>query len=250
MIETIFTHRSIRKYKESRIETSSLNLILQAASRASTTGNMQVYSIIATQDASVKKQLWEAHFKQDMVKEAPLVLTFVADFNRFNKWCLQREAQPGYDNFLSFFTASIDALLAAQNAVLQAEDLGLGACYLGTTTYMAKRIIEILDLPKGVVPVTTVVIGHPNETPGLTDRLPIEAIVHHEKYTDYTAENIDELYREKENLSSTKELLEENGKETLAQIFTDNRYTKKDNVTFSKMLLEVLEEQGFMNHKE
>ena len=249
MIENIFTHRSIRKYKNTSIEKSKLDLILQAASRASTTGNMQVYSIIATQDETIKNQLWEAHFKQDMAKQAPLILTFVADFNRFNKWCLQRNAEPGYDNFLSFYTASIDALLASQNAALQAENLDLGICYLGTTTYMAKRIIEILELPKGVVPVTTLVVGYPDEAPSLTDRLPIDGIVHYEKYTDYTEEAIDKIYQEKEALASTKDLLKENNKETLAQVFTDNRYTKKDNVTFSKMLLEVLTEQGFMNHE-
>ncbi len=248
MIDSIFNHRSIRKYKSDKIDKSSLNLILEAAGRASTTGNMQVYSVVVTQEESLKEQLWEAHFKQDMVKQAPVVLTFVADFNRFSKWCKERDAVPGYDNFLSFYTASIDALLAAQNACLQAEDLGLGICYLGTTTYMAKKIIDILKLPKGVVPVTTVVVGHPEETPELTDRLPLNGIVHYETYQDYTSNDIDRIYEEREASELTQQLLEENQKETLAQIFTDNRYTKKDNVTFSKMLLEVLEEQGFMNH--
>jgi hypothetical protein len=176
---------------------------------------MQVYSVIATKDELIKEQLWEAHFKQDMVKQAPVVLTFVADFNRFNKWCEQRKATPGYDNFLSFYTASIDALLAAQNAALQAEDLGLGICYLGTTTYMAGKIIEILNLPKGVVPVTTLVLGYPAESPSLTDRLPLEAIVHTDTYKDYSEDDIDRLFAEKEALQSTKDLLIENKKETL-----------------------------------
>lgn len=247
MIESVFNHRTIRNYKSQKVDDKSLDLILRAASRASTTGNMQVYSVVVTKDEAIKEQLWESHFKQDMVKQAPVILTFVADFNRFNKWCEYRNAEPGYDNFLSFYTASIDALLAAQNAALQAEDLGLGICYLGTTTYMAKKIIDILDLPKGVVPVTTVVIGHPAESPSLTDRLPIEGIVHYEKYNDYTEEDINRIYAEKEALDSTKALIEENGKESLAQIFTDNRYKKGDNITFSNMLLEVLKEQGFMN---
>ena len=247
MIESIFNHRTIRQFKSQKIDDKSLDLVLSAASRASTTGNMQVYSVVVTKDEAIKEQLWEAHFKQDMVKKAPVVLTFVADFNRFNKWCKQRNAEPGYDNFLSFYTASIDALLAAQNAALQAEDLDLGICYLGTTTYMAKRIIDILNLPKGVVPVTTVVIGHPAEAPSLTDRLPVEGIIHNETYKDYTEADINRIYAEKEALDSTKELLEDNSKETLAQIFTDNRYKKADNITFSNMLLEVLKEQGFMN---
>ena len=247
MIESVFNHRTIRQYKNQKVDDKSLDLILRAASRASTTGNMQVYSVVVTQDEALKEQLWESHFKQDMVKQAPVVLTFVADFNRFNKWCEQRNATPGYDNFLSFYTASIDALLAAQNAALQAEDLGLGICYLGTTTYMAKKIIDILKLPKGVVPVTTLVVGHPAEAPSLTDRLPVEGIVHYETYKDYSEEDIDRIYSEKEALDSTKALLTENEKETLAQVFTDNRYKKDDNVVFSNMLLEVLKEQGFMN---
>jgi hypothetical protein len=183
-----------------------------------------------------------------MVRQAPVILTFCADFNRFNKWCLSRKAEPGYDNFLSFFTAAIDALLAAQNAVIEAESQGLGICYLGTTTYLAGQITEILHLPKGVVPVTTVVMGYPDESPDLTDRLPLEAIVHDEIYSDYSAEDIDRIYAEKEALPLTKRLLEENQLETLAQIFTQRRYTLKDNLYFSKEFLNLIEKQGFMNH--
>lgn len=249
MIDTIFSHKSIRKYKNTPVPENVLNEILLAGTRASTTGNMQVYSIVVTRNDEIKEQLWPVHFKQNMVKEAPVVLTFCADFNRFNKWCELRKAVPGYDNFLSFTTAAIDALLASQNVAIEAEAHGLGICYLGTTTYMAEKIIDILDLPKGVVPITTLVVGYPDESPGLTDRLPLEAVVHYEKYKDYSKTDIDGLYREKENMELTKKLLDENQKETLAQVFTDNRYTKKDNVTFSNAFLKVLEKQGFMNNE-
>ena len=248
MIDTIFQHRSIRKYKTDPLENTMLNQILEAGTRASTTGNMQVYSIVVSKDKEIKKQLWEAHFKQDMVKQAPVVLTFCADFNRFNKWCLAREADPGYDNYLSFFTAAIDALLASQNVALAAEANGLGICYLGTTTYMARSIVNILNLPKGVVPVTTLVMGFPDEKPGLTDRLPLQGVIHNEIYKDYTADDINAIYKDKEALEETLELLKVNNKKTLAQIFTDNRYTKKDNVLFSKEYLKIIEEQGFMNN--
>jgi len=248
-MSAILNHRSIRKYKTTPIEESLLNDILYAGTRASTTGNMQVYSIIVTQDQAVKDQLAPCHFNQPMVKQAPVVLTFCADFNRFNKWCNQRDAVPGYDNFLSFFTAAIDALLVAQNVCIAAEEEGLGICYLGTTTYTADKIIDILKLPKGVVPVTTVVLGYPDETPGLTDRLPVPAVLHREVYQDYSEGDIDQIYAAKEALPLTQKLIEENKKETLAQIFTDNRYTKKDNVAFSKVLLKVLHDQGFMNNE-
>lgn len=249
-LETIFNHKSIRKFKTDPILPEILDKILHAATRASTTGNMQVYSMVVTTQPEIKEKLWEAHFKQSMVKQAPVVITFCADFNRFSTWCNQRDAVPVYTNFLSFFTASIDALLASQNLAIAAEDFGLGICYLGTTTYMAQKIIDILNLPKLVVPVTTLVVGYPAENPPLTDRLPISGVVHSETYKDYSSEEISSIYSEKENSELTAKLLIENNKDTLAQVFTDNRYTKKDNLSFSKSLLAVLEKQGFMDHGE
>lgn len=248
MLNTINQHRTIRKYKSTVIEKSILDSILYSGTRASTTGNMQVYSIIVTEDEKIKEKLWECHFKQNMVLQAPVILTFCADFNRFNKWCEQRNANPGYDNFLSFYTASIDALLVAQNIAIAAEEFGLGICYLGTTTYNADKIIDILNIPKYVVPVTTLVLGYPDENPTLTDRLPVNAVVHSNTYIDYSNDAIDKLYFAKENLQQTKELIEVNKTDNLAQIFTDKRYTKKDNILFSKKYLDVIIKQGFMNN--
>lgn len=246
MIDTIFNHRSVREYKPDAIPQNILNKILQAGSRASTTGNMQVYSMIVTKDAGLKEKLWESHFKQNMVLEAPVHITFCADFNRFNKWCSMREAVPGYDNYLSFFTGAIDALLASQNVVLEAEANGLGACYLGTAIYNADQIIDTLELPRGVVPVAAIVLGFPKTLPGLTDRLPLNAVVHNEKYEDFDEKKIDECYNERDSSKETQELLELNKKETLAQIFTENRYTYENNVFFSKKFLEVIKKQGFL----
>ncbi len=247
-IETLLNHRTIRKYKKDIIPDDVLNRVLKGGIRASTTGNMQVYSIIITKDQDKRNELCKLHFGQKMVEEAPVLLTFCADFNRFNKWCKQRNAEPGYDNFLSFFTASIDALLVAQNACVAAEAEGLGICYLGTTTYQADKLIEFFGLPAGVVPVTTVVIGYPDENPEQADRLPIEGVIHHENYKDYTSEEIDKIYSHKESLQLTKDLIAENQVENLAQIFTDKRYTKKDNIHFSNVLFKVLKEQGYMNN--
>jgi nitroreductase len=247
MIDTILNHRSIRKYKPDAIPEEVLDKVLEAGSRASTTGNIQVYSMIVTKDDALREQLWEAHFKQDMVLQAPVHITFCADFNRFNKWCRMRKATPGYDNFLSFFTAAIDALLASQNVALAAEAHGLGICYLGTATYMAGTIIEILKLPRGVVPVAALAVGYPDEQPGLTDRLPMRAVVHEETYQDFDEAEINEIYDDREHSQLTRDLLVENQKETLAQIFTDIRYTRKDNVHFSAKYLEAIRSQGFLD---
>jgi len=242
-------HRTIRKYKEDPIPNVILEYILEAGTRASTTGNMQVYSIVATTDESIKEELAPCHFNQPMVKQAPVVLTFCADFNRFNKWCRLRKAEPGYDNFLSFFTAAIDALLVAQNVCIAAEDAGLGICYLGTTTYTAGKIIDVLNLPSGVVPVTTVTLGYPDEVPELTDRLPLEAVLHWEKYADYSDEEIDKHYQMKELIKTNQEFVKENNAASLAHVYTDVRYKKEDNILFSKTLIGILEQQGFMNNR-
>jgi nitroreductase len=247
MLDTLMNRRTIRKYSEKEIDDVFLKEILNAGCRTSTTGNMQVYSIIITRSEAMKKALAPLHFNQKIVTEAPVLLTFCADFNRFSKWCIQRRAEPGYDNFLSFMTAAIDALLVAQTVCIAAESKGAGICYLGTTTYMAHKIIEVLKLPKGVVPVTTITLGWPAEIPEQVDRLPVEAIVHNEVYSDYTEEEINRYYSEKETRPDSNQFIAENKKETLAQVFTDVRYKKTDNVYFSNSLLQVLKDQGFMN---
>jgi nitroreductase len=245
--DTLLKRRTIRKYLAKPVEDKLLNDILLKGCRTSTTGNMQVYSIIITRDEANKEKLAPFHFNQKMITEAPVVLTFCADFNRFNKWCNERKAEPGYDNFLSFITASIDALLVAQTVCIAAESSGLGICYLGTTTYMAHKIIEVLKLPIGVVPVTTVAMGWPDENPEQPDRLPLDAVIHHEEYKDYSSADIERIYHSKETRADSKQFIKENNKETLAQVFTDIRYKKADNVYFSQMLLQVLKDQGFMN---
>ena len=181
-----------------------------------------------------------------MVKAAPVVLTICADFRRTTRWCEERKAQPGYDNFLSFINAATDALLYTQTFCNLAEEEGLGLCYLGTTVYMPEMIIDALKLPQLVMPVATLTVGWPDEQPPLTDRLPLASFVHDEQYSDYTREAIDEYYAEKEALDDNRHFCEINNKETLAQIFTDIRYTRKDNEAMSEGMIKALKRQGFL----
>jgi FMN reductase [NAD(P)H] len=142
--------------------------------------------------------------------------------------------------------AATDALLYCQTFCNLAEEKGLGLCYLGTTVYMPQMIIDTLKLPKLVMPVATITLGWPDENPPLSDRLPLDAIIHSEEYRDYTPQLIDEYYSAKEALPENKHFVEINHKETLAQIFTDIRYTRKDNEAMSKGFIEALRKQGFM----
>ncbi|MCQ2202372.1 MAG: nitroreductase family protein [Bacteroidales bacterium] len=245
-MQTIFNHRSIRKYQTKEVPSDVLMRIIEAANRASNTGNMQLVSVVATTNSDIKKALSPAHFNQKMITEAPLVLTFCADVNRMNKWCDMRNAKHGFMNMQTLYTATIDATIAAQNAALEAEHLGLGICYLGTTTYNARQIIETLKLPKGVMPVTTITVGYPADMPELTERLPVDAILHMEQYKDYCDETIDSLYAEREQLESNKQFCRDNNKENLAQVFAEVRYTKENNEFFSKELMDTLKLQGFL----
>ena len=246
-IKTLLEHRSIRKYLDKPVDKEILQLILKAACNGSTMGNMQLYSIIITQDKEKMKMMAPYHFNQPIATNAPLILTFCADFNRFAKYCQFRDADTTtYDNLQSYHWALIDAIIAAQNACVAAESLGLGICWLGTITYNADKFIEALSLPSRVVPVACISIGYPDESPELTDKLPLEAFVHHEVYDDYDENMINKLYREKENDPRTLQLFQENQLPNLARIFTEKRYKKGDNEHFAKVLMEVIKAQGFL----
>ena len=245
-MNNIMTRRTIRKYSTKDVDKALIDQLLTQASRTQTMGNMQLYSVVVTRSDEGKKALAPAHFNQPMVTAAPVVLTICADFRRSTDWCMQRKADPGYDNFLSFINAATDALLYTQTFCNLAEEAGLGLCFLGTTVYMPDMIIDALQLPELVMPVATLTIGWPDEEPALTDRLPLASFVHEETYKPYTAEKIDEYYAEKEALDENREFVRINNKETLAQIFTDIRYTRKDNIAMSEGMLKALRRQGFI----
>ncbi len=245
-MKSINTRKTIRMYSDKPVSDELLNRLLSEAMRTQTMGNLQLYSVVVTRSAEMKQKLAPAHFNQPMVTQAPVVLTVCADFNRTTKWAECRKAHPGYDNILSFLNAATDALLYTQTFCNLADEEGLGYCFLGTTVYNPQQIIDTLKLPRLVMPVATITLGWPDENPPLTDRLPIESIVHSETYTDYTPELIDKYYAEKESLPENQEFMKINDKETLAQIFTDIRYTKKDNEVMSATMLETLRKQGFL----
>ena len=245
-MKTINTRRSIRRYSSREVSEQLLERLLSEAMRTQTMGNLQLYSVVVTRSAEMKSRLAPAHFNQPMVTQAPVVLTFCADTRRTSVWADNRQAVPGYDNLLSYQNAATDALLFCQTFCNLAEEEGLGCCFLGTTVYMPQMIIDTLQLPRLVMPVATITLGWPDEQPPLTDRLPLAAVMHAETYSDYTPESINRFYGEKESLPENKEFVRINGKQTLAQVFTDCRYTKADNEAMSEGLVEALKRQGFM----
>lgn len=246
-MNSIINRKTIRKYSSLEVSSHLLHALLEEAERTPTMGNLQLYSVVVTRSAEIKAKLAPAHFNQPMVESAPVVLTFCADFHRTTRWAEERKAKPGYNNFLSFINAATDALLYCQSFCNLAEAQGLGTCFLGTTVYMPQMIIDTLQLPQLVFPVATITLGWPAEEPALTDRLPLTGVVHSETYNDYTRERIDEVYKTKEEWPKNQHFVEINHKETLAQVFTDLRYTEKDNIALSATLIDALRKQGFMD---
>ena len=245
-MKNLSTRRTIRQYSNQEVSQELLNRLLAEASRTQTMGNLQLYSVVVTRSDEMKQKLAPAHFNQPMVTQAPVVLTICADFNRTSTWARCRNAEPGYDNFLSFINAATDALLYTQTLCNLMDEEGLGYCYLGTTVYQPQQIIDILELPRLTMPVATLTVGWPAEEPAQSDRLPLESFVHEETYTDYLAMDIDKYYETKEHLPENLEFVRINQKETLAQIFMDIRYTRKDNEAMSEGLIDTLKRQGFL----
>lgn len=245
-MQTINTRRSIRRYQDKDVDNTLLTRLIKEAERTQTMGNLQLYSVVVTRSEELKTKLAPAHFNQPMVTGAPVVLTFCADYRRTTLWAEQRQATPGYDNPLSFVNAMTDALLFCQTFCNLAEEEGLGCCFLGTTVYQPQSIIDTLQLPELVFPVATITLGWPDENPPLSDRLPVSTIIHEETFHDYSAADIDKAYAYKEQLDENKEFVKINNKQTLAQVFTDCRYTKADCEAMSETLLEALRKQKFL----
>jgi len=256
VIEQIHQHRSIRKYKPDPVSEDIMGKILNAGIRTSSSGNMQTYSIIVTRDPDLRNQLLEPHFQQSMVIDAPVLLTFCADFHRMRRWLDISDAPDNFDNYFSFMVGAIDAILVSQTVALAAESLGLGICFLGSTFANADQIGTILNLPKNVIPVTGFSLGYPAEDPDLRDRLPSSGLIHKEKYQSIKDDDILKIYQDREKKGwlrymqskRLKELARKHSVENLAQLYTVVKYTKSSHQEYSNKLLDYLSIQDFMNN--
>jgi nitroreductase len=256
LFDVINNHRSIRQYKPNPIPDYLLNEILEAGIRASSSGNMQTYSIVVTRDPVLRQQLYEPHMEQNMVLDAPVLLTFCADFHRMRQWLRVSDAPDNFDNFMSFMIATIDATLVSENVALAAEAKGLGICYMGSTLANCDQIGRILKLPPNVVPVVGFSLGYPDEDPTPRDRLPMSGLVHQETYQDYSEDAIREIYHDRETKGWQRYMaypelrarIEGSGVENLAQIYTVLKYTKESHREFAQTVLNYLQDQDFMNN--
>ena len=208
-IDVMLRHRSIRKFTSEPVAPAMLSELIDCGLRASNTGNMQLYSIIATQKEPLRSELCQLHFGQ--CSSAPLWFTICTDINRYHHYCRINDCDEPYGNFLWFASALVDASLCAQNICVAAESLGLGFCYLGTVMYNTEAIAQLLQCPKGVAPVITIAMGHPDEEGRISERLGQDAILHSEVYHDPTDEEITLTHKVRDLDPFNQRMVAENG---------------------------------------
>lgn len=250
-------HRSIRSYQDRPLEPGLVDRVLeQALAGTSSSGNLNMVSVVKTQDPARKARLHELHGEQPMVLQAPLVLTFCADSHRTRQWLALRRARPGFADLVSWHTAAFDAMILAQTAALAFESHGLGICYMGTTLFSMRGIADFLELPHHCLPVTSLVVGWPAEAPPQRDRLPPVAWIHDERYQAPSDADIEARFADRERRGRERymaigpemaALWAEHGITSLAQYYTSKiKYDPDRFAEFSVEIEALLRERGFL----
>jgi len=205
-IEVLKNRCSLRKYDKKMVSDEHLDLILEMAMRAPTAGNMMPYSIIVIKDEQMKKKLSHTCDEQSFIENASVLLVFVADYqkwfdfyriNEVEKFCEDTSRSYKGPSEASLFLALEDALIAAQNAVIASESLGIGSCYIGDIMENYEQHQLILNLPKYAYPVAMLTLGYfpENHQKTLRPRFLKKHIVFNETYQSLDDENIKEMYQ-------------------------------------------------------
>jgi nitroreductase len=249
-------HRSIRKYKSDAIDPALVERVCgDAIAGSSSSGNLNSVTMVLTRDPERKRRLYELHFEQEMVLQAPLCITFCADWYRTREWLRRRGARDNFNNLIGYHVAAFDAMILAQSACLGFEAHGLGICYMGTTLHSMTEIAEFLDLPDTCLPVTTIVVGYPDEDPPKRDRLPLPAFLHEERYRRPSDEELEATYTQREvrgwaRYMANPELkakVEALGITSLAQFYTSTaKYDPDEFRVDSAKLKSLLEKKHFL----
>ena len=190
VFELIQRHASVRKFTKEPVAKSIIESIISASQRASTSSNLQAYTVIAVNETNKIASLSEICGHQQFIQEAPVFLIWCADLARIDRACQLRGYKQDTSHLESFLVAVIDTALAAQNAALAAESIGLGICYIGAVRNHPEKAIDLLALPRLTFPIIGMTIGWPSKQPKIRPRLGLRAILHWNRY-DRTNEDED-----------------------------------------------------------
>lgn len=181
-IEQMHRHASVRSYTSDPVPRALVEAIVAAGQRASTSSNLQMWSVVAVSDAATRQALAGLCGEQEHVAQAPVFLAWCADLARLERACELRGYRQEAGHLENFLVAAVDAAIAMQNAALAAESLGLGICYIGAIRNRPQEVIDLLGLPRLVMPIAGMTVGWPVAAPLIRPRLPLEAVLHWERY--------------------------------------------------------------------
>jgi FMN reductase (NADPH) len=247
-IEQIYQHVSVRKYKTDPVPRSLVETIVAASQRSSTSSNLQVWTVVAVTEERKRARLMELCDNQKHILQAPLFLTWCADLSRLERISQMMGYQQHMDYVENFIIPAVDASITMQTAALAAESLGLGMCYIGAIRNNPQEVIDLLELPKRVFPISGMTVGWPDESPLKKPRLPLEVMLHWETYG---TENEEALLREYDREMITTGIYGDRqvpvpGKDRQMRDFGwMERSSRKFSRPIRVHLKEIIQEQGF-----
>jgi FMN reductase (NADPH)/FMN reductase [NAD(P)H] len=207
-LAVIQNRRSTRSFADKPIDRDSVDIIINAAMRSPTAGNMMLYSIIEIDDQSIKDQLVKSCDNQPFIAKAPLVLLFLADYQRWfdffvgsgvKSYCAAQDKEFRYPGEGDLMLACCDALIAAQTAVITAESLGIGSCYIGDIMENYEFHQALFNLPQYTFPITLLCLGYPKVSSGkLTPRFPRENIHFKNLYQRFDQSTLEKMFEGRE----------------------------------------------------
>ncbi|MFV8829946.1 oxygen-insensitive NADPH nitroreductase [Alkalihalobacterium sp. APHAB7] len=203
-IETLLNHKSVRKFQERPLTKEQIETIVKSAQAASTSSFIQAYSIIGVKDQQKKEKLAELAGNQEYVAKNGHFFVFCADLHR-HELISEMEGKDLSDALEStekFMVSLIDTALAAQNASIAAESMGLGIVYIGGIRNNLIEVCQLLNVPKKVIPLFGLSVGYPGQSPDVKPRLPLEHIYHEDSYNENNSVLKDQLKDYNELISS------------------------------------------------
>jgi nitroreductase len=184
-LATIVNHRSVRAFLPTKLPAGTLEVLVAAAQSASTSSNLQLWSVIAIEEPERKARLSELAGQQKFIRDAPLLLVWLCDHARLTAIATERQTPVEGIHYLEeFIVGIVDAALAAQSAAIAAESLGLGCVYIGAMRNLPEQVAAELGLPPQVFAVFGMAVGHPDlaSGTGVKPRLPCPVVLHREQY--------------------------------------------------------------------
>jgi nitroreductase len=255
VIDTLLARTSIRKFRADDVPESVMTTVLECAVRAPTAAGRQWYSILRVKDKEVRKEILRAagDNSAELLKTAPELLFFNFDTRRLEMAVEHMGGSFYFDGPISLTMFMADPFLAAANAMTAAEALGLGSVFVGTIHHWSEKLMEILEYPRHVYPMALLCLGYPAEHPPLRDRLPLESVLHIDRYTEQSATDMrrdlallqDKFQKFRENNPDFRKSCDGEKIATEVAYFTCCHYRREAFAEADKAVLRALRKAGF-----